>query len=186
LKSAPLIKFFKLQRFRLKRSIFNIIKRNKSSFRFNKRLGNVIYCKKYKPFRRPRKFRYNRRFKKAWFKRAIIHLDSSRCNYFVSLTDLAYKPIHSVTSGKFTQSTTGNKKAKKSSTAIYFLLKYLYIFMKAHRITSVILEVRNRFDPLFHQCFNFLRYKKVHIHKIYLTRKFPHHKGLRKRKLRRI
>src|SRR5687768_16969614 len=110
LKSASLIKFFKLQKFRLKRSIVNIIRRNKSSFLFNKSLGIVMYCKKHKPFRKPRKFRYHRGFKKAWFKRAIIHLDSSRSNYFVSLTDLAYKPIHSVTSGKFTQSTTGNKK----------------------------------------------------------------------------
>jgi len=175
-----------MQTYRLKNSLRNIIKYNKRSYRFNKRIGNVIYCKKFKPFRRSKKFRYDRRLKKVWFKRGIIHLDSSRSNYFVTLTDLSYKPIHSVTSGKFTQSTTRNKKAKKSSTAIYFLLKYLYIFMKAHRITSVILEVRNRFDPLFHQCFNFLRYKKVHIHKIYLTRKFPHHKGLRKRKLRRI
>jgi len=149
--------------------------------------GDYIDYNKFRFYKKRKKFKFDKKNKKyPRKKKAIIHLDSSRSNYFVTLTDLSYKPIHSVTSGKFTQSTTKNRKAKKSSTAIYFLLKYLFIFMKAHKINSIILEVRKRFDPLFYQCFNFLKYKKIQISKVYVTRKMPHHKGLRKRKLRRI
>jgi ribosomal protein S11 len=146
--------------------------------------GNYIDYNKFRFYKKRKKFKYDKRYKGFRFKRGILHLKSSRSNYFITLTDLSYKTIQGVTSGKFAQSP--NKKAKKSSTSIYFLLKYLFVFIKAHRINSVVIELKSKFDPVFYQCFNFLRYKRIHIHKIYLSRHLPHHKGLRKRKLRRI
>jgi hypothetical protein len=102
----------------------------------------------------------------------------------MTLTDLSYKPIVCYSTGRVSYSK--NKRIKRSHVVSYGLVKYLFFYFRRFRIKRIILEAKSKFDRFYHQVISYCRYKRIKIDRFYCIMHMPHHKGLRKRKQKRI
>lgn len=131
--------------------------------------------------------RWRRKFKKNYYKKNIFNLvlKQSNNNFFITINDSNNNTLWHRSAGQFFGSDKHNIKIKRSHLLVNDMLPFLKNKLREYKIKCLKIYLKSNITRHMYKVIDYLTKQNIIFYYIKFIKPMPHHKGDRKKKLKR-